>query len=63
MSAFNCFTMIDVVKHVEACGELLSECSVGDPERRRLVLVCASTDDGRTLLGGTNLVLTVGRFR
>ena len=43
------------MKHVKASGELLSECSVGDPEQRRLkyelrvALICASTDDGRPL--------------
>ena len=52
---------------VKAGGGLLSEYSVGDPERRRLKLkhvwlVCASTDDGRSLTGstggtgGTNLI-------
>ena len=30
--------MIDVVKHVKAKGELMSDCSVGDPEERRLKL-------------------------
>ena len=29
----------------------------------RVSLVCASTDDGRPLIGGTNLVSTWGRFR
>ena len=29
----------------------------------RMALVCASTDDGRPLIGGTNLVSTVSRFR
>ena len=29
----------------------------------RVALVCASTDDGRLLIGGTNLISTVGRFR
>ena len=55
------FTKIDIVR--EACeGQWrVSECSVGDLERRRLkfahmVLVCASTDDGRPLTGGTNLI-------
>ena len=58
--------MINVMKHVKASGELQSECSVGDPEQRqlklevRMALVCASTDDGRPLIGGTNLVSTVG---
>ena len=28
----------------------------------RVALVCASIDDGRSLIGGTNLVSTVGRM-
>ena len=38
MSTFQYFTMIDVVKYVKGSGELLSECNIGDPERRRLKL-------------------------
>ena len=55
----------DIVKHVKASGGLLSECSVMDPERRRLKLKHAwhwfvlSTDDGRPLTGGANLIWTV----
>ena len=58
MSAFKYFTKIDV----KASGGLLSECSVGDPEgevEARVALVCASTDDGRPLTGGTNLIWTM----
>ena len=29
----------------------------------RMALLCAFADDGRPLIGGTNLVSTVGRFR
>ena len=29
----------------------------------RVALVCAPTDDGMPLIGGTNLISTVGRFR
>ena len=52
------------MKHVKANGGLLSECSVGDPEREveaRVALVCASTDDGRRrpLTGGINLIWAV----
>ena len=70
MSAFKYFTMIDVVKHVKASGELLSVCSFGDPEQRRLKLkyawhwfVLLPTMACRPLIGGTNLMSTVGRFR
>ena len=38
MSVFKYSTKIDIVKHVKASGGLLSECSVGDPELRRLKL-------------------------
>ena len=50
-------------RYREACegsGGVLSECSVGDPEQRRLKLkhawhvLCASTDDLRPLTVGTN---------
>ena len=63
MSAFQYFTKIDIVKHVKASGGLLSEYSIGDPEQKQLKLkhawhwfVCASTNDGRPLIGGTNLI-------
>ena len=64
MSAFKHFTRIDIIKHVKASGGLLSECSVRNPEpgakttevEARVGLVCASTDDGRSFTGGTNLV-------
>ena len=65
MCAFKYFTKIDIVKLVKASGGLLSECSVGDPRAKtteveaRVALVCASTDDGRPLTGGTNLIWTV----
>ena len=57
MSAFKYFTMIDVMKHVKASGELLSECSVRNRLKTtevevRMALVYASTDDGRPLIGG-----------
>ena len=71
MSAFKYFTKIDIVQR-EACegqlkpGGLLSECSVRDPEQRRLFevearvpLVCASTDNGRPFTGSTRLIWTV----
>ena len=68
MSAFKYFTKIDIaisrVKHVKpASGGLLSESS--GPRAKtteveaRVALVCASTDDGRPLTGGTNLIWTV----
>ena len=47
---------------MKASGGLLSECSVGDPEREVeacVALVCASTDDGRPLTGGINLIWAV----
>ena len=66
MSAFQYFTKIDIVKHVKASGGLLSEYSIGDPEQRQLKLkhawhwfVRASTNDGRPLIGGTNLIWMV----
>ena len=72
MSAFKYFTKIDIayrdiVKHVKASGGLLSECSVDYCQsaakttevEARVALVCASTDDGRPLTGGANLIWTV----
>ena len=50
------------MKHVKASGGLLSECIVGSLEcevEARVALVCVSTDDGRPLTGGTNLIWAV----
>ena len=61
--------MIDIVKHVKASGGLTVrvQCRGHGAKTTEvevcMALVCASTDDGRLLIGGTNFVLTVGRFR
>ena len=61
MSAFKYFRKIDIVKHVKASEGLLSECSIGVPEQRKLKhgTGLASNDDGRPLTGGTNLIWMV----
>ena len=67
MSTFKYFTKIDIailcVKHVKpASGRLLSESRPGAKTTEVeacVALVCASTDDGRSLTGGTNLIWTV----
>ena len=66
MSAFKYFAKIDIVKHVKASGGLLSECGIGDPggkttevEARGHWFVLRSTDDGRPLTSGTNLIRMV----
>ena len=51
MSAFKYF---DIVKHVKASGGPLTT-----EVEACVALVCASTDDGRPLTGGTNLIRTV----
>ena len=54
MSAFKYFTKIDIVKHVKASGGPLTT-----EVEARVALVCTSTDDGKPLTGGTNLIRTV----
>ena len=50
---------------MKASGGLLSEYSIGGPGVKtteveaHVALVCASTNDGRLLTGGTNLIGTV----
>ena len=68
MSAFKYFTKIDIVR--EACEEGQWRATVRVQRRgpgaktteveARVALVCASTDDGRPLTGGTNLTCTDG---
>ena len=69
MSAFKYFTKIDILKHVKASEGLTVRVQRQQPGAKtteveahghgNLILVCASTDDGRPLTGGTNLIWTV----
>ena len=52
-----CFTHQHTFERCVVPGAKMTEVEV------RVSLVCASTDDGRLLIGGTNLVSTWGRFR
>ena len=61
MSAFKCFTKIDIVKHVNAAVRVQHQgpgAKTTEVETH-MTLVCASTDDSRLLTGGTNLIWAV----
>ena len=64
MSEFKYFTKIDIVKQWRAWRATVRVQRQGPRVmmtelQARLALVCASTDDGRLLTNGTNLIWTV----
>ena len=68
MSEFKYFPKIDIAEQLRATVRVQHQGprAMMTELEARLALVCASTDHGRPLIGGTNLIWTVvclGRFR